>query len=322
MAYKRVAVFGATGLEGESLLQGLSELELGIETANVFAADAEGETAMFRGRPVAVKEPSTADFGLLDLAIFLPEAGSDAGLVDAACDAGIVVLDATDTLAQRDDAAIFCEGVAIAGDVKLFAIADAASSQVAALLQQLPAGSIKRVDISLAQAVSVAGRDGIEALAAETARLLGGQTPDKTVLGQQIAFNVLAQSADRAAAEVEHNLSRLLGGDIAIAASVMMVPVFYGHTIMLRVECEDKLNLSALRGSLSEDSRFRLFPNEDAEQASPVCLQGSDCIDIDQLNYDRRDETAFRCTVVGDNLRKGAVFNIIELLKNLIKINI
>ncbi|WP_373089443.1 Asd/ArgC dimerization domain-containing protein [Zhongshania sp.] len=321
MVFQRVAIFGATGLEGESLLDALSGLELGIETASVFAADAEGETAMFRGRPVALKAPDTADFSALDLAIFLPEIGSDAALVDAACDAGIVVLDATDTLAQRDDVALFCEGAEVAAG-KLFAIADAATSHVAALLQQLAPATIKRVDISVAQAVSVAGRDGIEALAAETARLLGGQTPDKMALGQQIAFNVLPQSADRAAAELEHNLGRLLGDNVVVIANVMMVPVFYGHTIMLRVACEERPALSALRGRLSEDSRFRLFPNEDVEQASPVCLQGSDCIDVDQLYYDRRDETAFRCTVVGDNLRKGAVFNIIELLKNLIKINI
>ncbi|WP_373078497.1 Asd/ArgC dimerization domain-containing protein [Zhongshania sp.] len=321
MAFKRVAVFGATGLEGESLLEALSESDLGIESASVFAVDAEGETAMFKGRPVGVKAPTDADFSAVDLAIFLPEVGSDPSLVDDACDAGIVVLDATDTLAQRDDVQVFCEGEAVVGG-KCFAIADAPASHIAALLKQLPPSTVSRVDVSLAQAVSVAGRDGIEALAAETARLLGGQTPDKTVLGQQIAFNVLPQPADRAAAELEHNLSRLLGDGVTISANVMMVPVFYGHTIMLRVGCVSRPDLAELKAGLSADSRFRLFPNDDAEQASPVCLQGSECIDIDQLNYDRREETAFRCTVVGDNLRKGAVFNIIELLKNLIKINI
>ena len=322
MAFKRVAVFGATGLEGESLLEALSELDLGIESASVFAADAEGETAMFKGRPVGVKAPASADFGAFDLVIFLPELGSDSALVDDACDAGIVVLDATDVLAQRDDVPMYCEGETVTSG-KFFAIADAASSHIAALLKQLPAAAmLSRVDVSLAQAVSVAGRDGIEALAAETARLLGGQTPDKTTLGQQIAFNVLPQSANRAAAEVECNLTRLLGGDVAISANVMMVPVFYGHTIMLRVSCAERPDLSALKASLNVDSRFRMFPNDEAEQASPVCLQGSDCIDVDQIYYDRRDETAFRCTVVGDNLRKGAVFNIIELLKILIKINI
>ena len=321
MAYKRVAVFGATGLEGESLLEALSELEFCIEKASVFAVDAEGETAMFKGRPLAIRDPASADFSALDLAIFLPEVGSDSALVDEACDAGVVVLDATDVLAQRDDVPVYCEGEAVAAG-KSFAIADAATSHIAALLRQLPPSMVSRVDISLAQAVSVAGRDGIEALAAETARLLGGQTPDKTALGQQIAFNVLPQAADRAAAELEHNLSRLLGSSVAVTANVMMVPVFYGHTIMLRVSCVERPDLSALRAGLNEDSRFRLFPNDDAEQASPVCLQGSECIDIDHLYYDRRDETAFRCTVVGDNLRKGAVFNTIELLKILIKINI
>jgi aspartate-semialdehyde dehydrogenase len=321
MTLQKVGVFGAASLEGESLLEALADSDMAIAKVEAYGDDGEGETVMFRNRPIAVQDPASADFSAMDLAIFLPGCGSATAHIDAACDAGIVVVDASDTLAQRDDIPLYCDGDEPA-EAKQFAIADGASSHVAALLAKLSGAELVRIDASIVQAVSVTGRRGIEALASETARLLGGQSPDQLLLGQQIAFNVLPQSADRVAAEFEQNLSRLLSGSALVNAQVMMAPVFYGHTIMLRVECANQMDLSSLRAAIASDTRFRAYPTEEAELATPVGLKGSETIDICDLYNDRRDNSAFRCTLVGDNLRKGAVFNIISLLKILIKINI
>ena len=324
MAFKCVAVFGACGLEGELLLTALADAELGIDGIKAFADEGDGETVMFRGRPVAVHEPDTADFNGVDAAIFLNEGFSDFALIEAAEDAGLVVLDCTDNLAQRGDVAVFSEGVELDGETRLFAIADAVSSHAAALLRQLPKGSVKAVNLAIAQPVSVWGRLGVETLAAETARLLNGQAPESSSFGQQLAFNVLSRPANSVAA-LEHSLSHLLsadGGAVTVTASEMLVPVFYGHTAMLRVSCNDAVDLSTLKQKLAANEQFRLFPQEGIAEASPVSLQESETIDISALIADRQDETAFRCTVVGDNLRKGAVNNIIALLKILIKINI
>lgn len=324
MIFKCVAVFGACGLEGELLLTALADAELGVQSISAFADGADGETVMYRGRPVAVHEPSAADFSGVDVAIFLNEGFSDFAIIDAAEDAGILVLDCSDTLAQRGDVPVFCDGAAVETDSRLFAIADAVSSHVAAILHLLPQGSIQAVDLAIAQPVSVWGRPGVETLAAETARLLNGQQPESSPFGQQMAFNVLSRQVNSVAA-LEHALATLLnstGSSVAVSASEMVAPVFYGHTAMLRVSCHDRVDVSLLKQQLADSDKFRLFPLGDTVEASPVNLQGSDTIDISALSSDRQNETAFRCTVVGDNLRNGSVINIIELLKILIKINI
>jgi aspartate-semialdehyde dehydrogenase len=323
MTFKCVAVFGACGLEGELLLAALADAELGVQSISAFADGADGETVMYRGRPVVVHESSAADFSGVDVAIFLNEGFSDFAIIDAAEDAGIRVLDCSDTLAQRGDVPVFCEGSPVDSDSRLFAIADAVSSHVSALLRLLPQGSIQAVNLAIGQPVSVWGRLGVETLAAETARLLNGQPPEASPFGQQMAFNVLSRQ-DVSVAALEHGLATLLnssGSAVAVSASEMLVPVFYGHTAMLRVNCLDRVDVSLLKRQLAESERFRLFPLDDTLEASPVNLQGSDTIDISALSADRQDERAFRCTVVGDNLRNGAVINIIELLKILIKIN-
>ncbi|CAA0079713.1 Asd/ArgC dimerization domain-containing protein [Zhongshania aliphaticivorans] len=324
MAFTCVAVFGACGLEGELLLTALADAEFGIQRIKAFADEGDGETVMYRGRPVAVYEPSAADFSGVDAAIFLNEGFSDFAIIDAAEDAGVVILDCTDTLAQRGDVAVFCDGVELDGESRLFAIADGVSSHAAALLRLLPEASVRAVNLAIAQPVSVCGRLGVETLAAETARLLNGQPPETSPFGQQLAFNVLSRQANSGAA-LEHSLSSLLssgGGTVAVSASEMLVPVFYGHTAMLRVSCNCPVDVSALKQKLADSEQFRLFPQDDITEASPVSLQDNETIDISAFIADRQDETVFRCTVVGDNLRKGAVHNIIVLLKILIKINI
>ncbi|MBU0539622.1 MAG: hypothetical protein KKF24_05735 [Gammaproteobacteria bacterium] len=324
MAFTCVAVFGACGLEGELLLTALADAEFGIQRIKAFADEGDGETVMYRGRPVAVYEPSAVDFSGVDAAIFLNEGFSDFAIIDVAEDAGVVILDCTDTLAQRGEVPVFCDGSIVDTGTRLFAIADAVSSHVAALLRLLPDNSIQTVNLAIAQPVSVCGRLGVETLAAETARLLNGQPPESSPFGQQVAFNVLSRQLNTSSA-LEHGLASLLSSDdgaVAVSASEMLVPVFYGHTAMLRVGCKSRVDVSLLKQQLADNEKFRVFPHGDMAEASPVSLQDSETIDISALNSDRQDETVFRCTVVGDNLRKGAVINIIALLKILIKINI
>ncbi|CAA0087883.1 Aspartate-semialdehyde dehydrogenase 2 [Zhongshania aliphaticivorans] len=325
MAYTCVAVFGASGLEGELLLTALAEAELGVERVKAFANGADGETVMFRGRPVAVSEPSSADFSAIDVAVFLTEGFDDFAVIDAAEDAGVVVLDCTDTLAQRGDVAMFCHGELVNDtNSRLFAISDAVSSHVAAFLRLLPQGEVSKVNLAIAQPVSVLGRQGVEVLAAETARLLNGQSLEASGFGQQVAFNVLSRPVNSVVA-IEHGLAAALSSPsnaVTVTANEMIVPVFYGHTAMMQVHCHKRADLSLLQQRIIENDAFRLFPQGEIKEASPVSLQDHETIDISSLSVDRQDETVFRCTVVGDNLRKGVVINVIAMLKILIKINI
>ena len=104
-----------------------------------------------------------------------------------------------------------------------------------------------------------------------------------------------------------------------VSCQSLLAPVFYGHCVLLRVECETAADLAGLRASLLADGRFRLFPGEDGELASPAELGESDSIDISNLTLDRQRDTVFHCAIVADNLRKGVVLNTIAALKILIK---
>ncbi len=314
------AIFAADSLEGKHLLEALGEWEAAPTTLRLYSAAAyDAEPAMYRGRPLDFRPLDEADFSAVDVAVFMPGEPLPQ-LVDAAESAGCVVVDAANVLSQRGDVPVFCAGTELAEGEKSVAIADAVSSHVYALLAQLP--TPQRIDLAVAQPVSSAGSNGVETLAAETARLLNAQSLESSQLPAQIAFNVLPLTADNSA-DIEHNLATLLtqGRDefAQVHCQAMLAPVFYGHCTLLRAEFGDAVAAAQWREQLLASDGFRLRDGSAEALASPAGLQGSETIDIAEWAVDRRDDRVLRATIVADNLRKGAALNIIEALKILIK---
>ena len=312
-----LAIVAGDSLALEPLLEALANAAL-VDSVKLFSTAADDyEPAMYAGRPLDVRGLDALDPAAFAFLLLMPGTHQP-DMIERAEASGCRVLDASDVLAQRDDVPLFAGG-ALDSDAGVLAIADAVSSHVAAVLTGVE--GICRVDLAVAQPVSSAGRNAVNALAAESARLLNGQGLEESALGAQIAFNVLPLTADFSA-EVEHNLGRLLsraGQSVSVSCQSMLAPVFYGHCVMLRVECDTPVDLSGLRTALLADPRFRLFPGDDGELASPAELGESEGIDISNLNLDRQSDTVFRCAIVADNLRKGVVLNTIAALKILIK---
>lgn len=312
-----LAIIAGDSLALDQLLEALSDSAV-VDTVKLFSASADDyEPAMYAGRPLDVRSLDALDPAAFSFLLLMPGTHQP-DMIERAEASACCVLDASDVLAQRDDVPLFAGG-ALDRDARVLAIADAVSAHVAAVLAVVP--GIRRVDLAVAQPVSSAGQTAVNALAAESARLLNGQGLEESALGAQIAFNVLPLSAD-VSAEIEHNLGRLLSSaeqSVEVSCQSMLAPVFYGHCVMLRVACDAPVVLSELRATLLADERFRLFPGDDGELASPAGLAESEGIDISNLTLDRQSDTVFRCAIVADNLRKGVVLNTIAALKILIK---
>lgn len=317
----QIAVFSADSLEGKHLLEAMSDWEGAPSSLRLYSAAAyDAEPAMYRGRPLDFRPLDEVDFSAVDVAVFMPgEALTD--VLDAAEQADCLVIDASNVLAQRGDVPLYRAGAPLDPAVRSLAIADAVSSHVSTLLASLPAPV--RVDMAVALPVSSVGNAGVEALAAESARLLNGQSLEDSPLAGQIAFNVLPLSA-RDCADIEHNLTALLnqGSRLLVSCQAVVAPVFYGHCTSVRVEFAEPLPVAQWRSELLSNAQFRLRDGQADVLASPAGLQGSDTIDLAELSLDRRDERVLRATLVADNLRKGGALNIIEALKILIKTDI
>lgn len=319
MAGWRIALLGSDSIETDRLLECLSESTLDIDALLPFAGTGDdGDTVLFRGRPVEVDDYADCDFSKIDVAIFLAVGNMPAALLDDAISADIYVLDASGGLLVDEDIPLHIAGFSPALATKTFAIGDAVSSAVVLFLKSiLP--KVARIDCFTCMAVSVHGRAAVEALARETAGLLATSPVEENLLGEQIAFNVLTDLGGSLAAELESSISKAAGDAIEVNASVVTTPTFFGHTVRLRVECVDAVDLALISTAIAENSRFRRFPIEGHHQASVAALKEADCIDVDDLRVDRKNDTVLHVSLLVDSLRQGAVFNLVDLLEILIK---
>ncbi|QQD16771.1 hypothetical protein I6N98_10225 [Spongiibacter nanhainus] len=307
----KVAVAGVDTLVGETLLDKLGELHMPSPLAIGYSDDAE--PPMYRGRPLPLTTLSALDLSAIEVLLVLPGL-PDSELVSRAEDAGIRLLDCADILAQRDDCLLV--GADLPGEAGSlsWAIADVVSHNVALALAGVE--GIARIDLSVVLPVSVAGRPGLETLAAETARMLNGQPPPASSFSQPLAFNV---AVDASAAEIEQNLSRLLTvGNFAPQVNCLasMASAFHAHLCQVRVETDQSVDLPSLRERWAGNSLLDYLPGE---APSAVALADSERIQVGALFADRRNPNAFRFALSGDYLRHGVVNTCISLLQFLIK---
>ena len=302
----RLALFGADSLEGEILLESLAEQAQRLDLLPV-ARQAAGDSVMFDGRPVPLRSLDSIVWAEVDAALFLDDPASDAASIGAALQAGVPVINAS-----AIDASELGEGR------QLEQLPDCVSQHIAALLALQPALDVRGIEIALTLPVSALGRQGIDALAGETARLLNAQEIEPSGIGGRLAFNTLCRQADGFAAEVERHLPALLTQAAEVYCQAQIVPVFYGYTAQCRLLCQSAPDLDSLEASLRGDARFSVCA-DGSDAVGPANLLGEGAVYIERLQAERDDNRAFRVCLIGDNLRNGRAGMALNSLNVLIK---
>lgn len=310
-----LAIYCGLGPCVDALLERLTD-NPAIASILPVAVDAAGESLIWRGRPVAVRAPEDVVVADIAVAVFLDNDDLAERCIDPLLDADALILDATGSLAQRGQGRWYFGGELDSSQRQL-SIAGTAASHCAALLSLLGQTPVA-VNAAVCLPVSCHGKKGIDALAYESARLLNGQPIDKRALGQQIAFNVVADQNGLFASKIEQQLAEYFDHAADVRCHVVIAPVFYGHNISLMVDCGEPIDYSGLLQGLGGNARFRLA-SDVSEQVSPASLPEELGIDIADIRLDRQSENRLRCTLIGDNLRDGAVTNIASALEILIK---
>ncbi len=325
-----VAVIGATGSVGEALLSVLVERNFPVDKLYALGrGKSTSNTAMFNERPVLVEPLDGFDFSRCQIAFFCAPKAVAKRYALRAVKAGCWVID-TSSQFRLDDAVPLVvpevNGDRLNGLSGPRIIASPAAPVVQACAALFPLHKkfgLRRVDMTTLLAVSALGRAGIAELAGQTARLLNVQAMDQKLFPAQIAFNLVpafdAPSdcgyTDDERTSVEE-VRKVLGlGTLEVTATQAFVPVFYGHSQIIRAELEAVVDLSEVRKSLVEAGCE--FGDTPAEVLTPAgmgttsdavfisrCLQGSSRLDLWTL---------------ADNIRKGAAINSTAIAETLLK---
>ena len=333
-----VAVVGATGAVGTALLEILAERKFPVGSVHALASERSvGERLPFDGGEIRVEDLKGFDFSRARIGLFSAGAKVSEEYAPKAAAAGCVVVDNTSRFRYDVDVPLVVPEVnpgALAGYKQRGIIANPNCSTIQMVVALKPIYDkvgIERINVATYQAVSGAGRSGIEDLARQTARLLNGQPLEKKAsrFHKQMAFNVLPQVDEfqengytREEMKMVWETQKILGdANIKVNATCVRVPVFYGHSEAVHIETREKLTATQARSLLSKaPGVVVLDERKSGGYPTPVTEAASrDGVFVGRIREDLSHPRGLDLWVVSDNVRKGAALNSIQVAELLVK---
>jgi aspartate-semialdehyde dehydrogenase len=329
----RVAVAGATGVVGSTILDVMGERKFPAAEVVPFASErSAGRRIDHGGRSLEVRRLDSEAIQGFDLALFSAGGSVSSEWAPRFAEAGCVVVD--NSSAWRMDERVPLVVAEVNPDdlgrhSGIVANPNCSTMQMVMALKPIyDAAGIERVIVSTYQSTSGTGRQAVAEMREQAGALLEGRDVEAAVYPHQIAFNVLPQvetfkDGDDYTTEERKMIGetrKILGDDrIPVSPTCVRVPVYAGHSQSVNVQTRDDLSpercreiLSAFPGIVVVDEPAKaLYP-------MPIDAAGRDDVLVGRI---RRDPTHERCLnfwVVADNLRKGAATNAVQLAELLV----
>ena len=325
----KVAVVGATGAVGETMLAVLAERKFPVSELVALASErsAGGEVG-FGDTRVAVRDLASFDPTGVDIALF--SAGGSVSLEYAPkfAAAGAVVIDNSSAFRRDDDVPLVVVEVnpEMVRQRPRGIIANPNCSTMQMLVALAPlhrAAGIQRINVATYQSVSGTGRLALEELGRQTAGLLNFQPVEPEVYPVQIAFNVIPHGGDfldngytSEEMKLVWETHKILGDDtIGVNATVARVPVFYGHSEAVNIETRDKLSAAQATELLAAAAGVCVVDEPvDGGYPTPVThASGTDPVYVGRIREDLSHPRALNLWIVADNIRKGAALNAVQI---------
>ncbi|MBT6121520.1 aspartate-semialdehyde dehydrogenase [bacterium] len=329
-----VAVVGATGVVGTEIIKILEERKFPIKTLYPLASErSEGAVVAFNEQAVRVKNLATFDFNGIDFALFSAGGSISAEFAPKAANQGAIVIDNTSHFRMEPDVPLVVPEVnpdALKGHKNIIANPNCSTAQMVLVLKPIhDAVKIKRVVVSTYQSVSGAGKDAVDELEDQTRKNLNGKTVPASKFPTTIAFNVIPQIdvflEDGYTKEEEKMIEetkKILGDEsIRLTATAVRVPVFVGHSESINIETERKISPDEVRALLSKMPGVKVLDDpKNQKYPTPRDTSGDNDVYVGRIREDRSCENGIELWCVGDNLRKGAALNAVQIAEELAKL--
>ncbi len=325
----RVAVVGATGAVGSTMLQVMREQALPVSEVVPFASErSAGRELHYGDEPITVRALSEESIRGFDLALFSAGGSTSGEWAPRFAEAGAVVVDNSSRWRMEDAVPLVVAEVnpeALDEHRGIVANPNCSTMQmVVALKPILDRAGIERLVISTYQAVSGTGVRAVEELEMQSHMVIHHQAvAPPEVYPHQIAFNVLPQAGDFEDGDDHTNEERklmaetrkILGrDDIGVSATCARVPVINGHSESVNVQTRDPLSVEECRALLGEAPGLTVLDDPArGVYPQPTEATGRDDVLVGRIRRDPSHERCLNLWIVGDNLRKGAATNAVQL---------
>jgi aspartate-semialdehyde dehydrogenase len=330
-----VAVVGATGAVGEVMLSVLAERNFPVGDIVALASErSAGDSVVFGGRDIVVRDLATFDPKGIDIALFSAGGAISKQYAPKFAAAGAVVIDNSSTFRYDADVPLVVSEVnpEAASNRPRGIIANPNCSTMQLVVALAPihrAVGIERINIATYQSVSGGGRSAVEELGQQTASLLRCEPIDPQRFPVQIAFNLFPHGGDftengytTEEMKLVWETRKILGDDsIRVNATVVRVPVFYGHSEAVAIETREKITAAQARALLDQAPGVVVVDEQrDGGYPTPVThAAGTDPVYVGRIREDISHPRGLNLWVVSDNIRKGAALNAVQIAELLAK---
>ena len=329
-----IAVVGATGADGRELLQTLSERNFPLNNIYALASKSSIGREVSFGDDKILKVLSLEDFDFEKVDIALFSAGSDIAKKygPVVGKTGCIVIDNSSCFRMDDEVPLIVPEVnpdAINSFKKRNIIANPNCSTIQLVVALKPIHDhfkVSRVVVSTYQAVSGAGKPAMDELFNQTKGVFVHDQATPEQFTKKIAFNVIPHIdtfMDDGFTKEEWKMrvetKKILDNNIDLVAHCVRVPVFIGHSEAVFLECEKDISVTKVRNLLRDADGITVIDHRaDEGYVTPVEVAGEDDIYISRIRKDPSVKNGLIFWCVGDNLRKGAALNTVQIAELLV----
>jgi aspartate-semialdehyde dehydrogenase len=322
----KVAVVGATGVVGETIVRLLEERRLPIAALEPFASRERPAAVRFRGDALDVHPASDEALCGFDVVFFAGGEDASEKYAPELVRRGSVVIDNSATFRMERGVPLIVPEVnadSMRAEHRLFPVANCTAIVLCTALRPIrDAAGLRSVRVATYQAASGAGRPGLEEfLAQERAVARGDSEPEPCVFPRSLARNVIPQvgaldemgwsSEERKVRDETRKMLDL--PELRIAVTAVRVPVRTAHSEAVFFETERATTIAELADALAAAPGIVFHPKG---LVTPREVEGSDAVHVARLRSDLAN--GFAMWVVGDQLRKGAATNAVQILELLL----
>ena len=330
-----IAIAGATGAVGLEMIKILEERNFPVKNLSLLASKRSvGKCLEYRGRQLKVSELVPASFNNIDIALF--SAGSVRSLEYApiAAQNGTVIIDNSSAYRMDKDVPLVIPEInpeKVENYKKRNIIANPNCTTTVMLMGLKPIhdiSKIKRVIATSFQAVSGAGAQAIEELRNQAEAIINSKEIKVEVFPHQIANNLiphidsfLDSGYTKEEMKLHYETRKILGdNEIQLTATTVRVPVFRSHSVSVNVETENKITVSQAKEAFNNFAGLEVVDNpQKSLYPMPVESSGKDNCLIGRIREDYSINNGISFWISGDQLRKGAALNAIQIAEVLIK---
>ena len=331
-----IAVVGATGMVGESMLEILSQRKFPLGKVHALASERSvGKEVSFGNRTLKVSNLADFDFSKAQIGLFSAGASVSDEFAPKASAAGCVVIDNTSRFRYDDGIPLVVpevnpEKISEYKASGIIANPNCSTIQMVVALKPIyDAVGIKRINVATYQAVSGAGKSAVEELVRQTTLLLNGRPLEIEGNAKQIAFNAVPhidQFQDNRYTREEMKMvwetRKILGDEeIAVNPTAVRIPTFFGHSEALHIETGSRISAGEVCDLMRKAPGIELVDGTDDGEYPTAVTEGAgnDAVYVGRVREDISHPLGINLWVVSDNIRKGAALNSVQIAEILAK---